>query len=149
MMQTDEQLELSTKNLSFFPEPLKFPYLVTSSHYLEAAATLILFYQKSPIFEKLHFMVSGINNEIVRRYAQCLKITEKVSFNIASEASYVYVFKSSWKMPKWRFFKTRNLQSNSVTRQANFNLTKSGGKCQNWNTQLRHFGWFSNTLVTL
>ena len=24
--------------------------------------------------------------------AQCLKITEKVSFNIASEASYVYIF---------------------------------------------------------
>ena len=62
MMQTDEQLELSTKNLSFFPEPLKFPYLVTSSHYLETSATLILFYQKSPIFEKLHCMVSGIRN---------------------------------------------------------------------------------------
>ena len=34
--------------------------------------------------------------------AQCLKITEKVSFNIASEASYVY--KSSLKIPKMVHF---------------------------------------------
>ena len=53
MMQTDEQLELSTKNLSFFPEPLKFPYLVTSSHYLETAATLIFYNQKSPFFDEI------------------------------------------------------------------------------------------------
>ena len=34
--------------------------------------------------------------------AQCLKITEKVSFNNASEASYVYILsgQSSLKMPK-------------------------------------------------
>ena len=33
---------------------------------------------------------------------RCLKITEKVAFNIASEASYVYILrdKSSLKMPK-------------------------------------------------
>ena len=46
-------------------------------------------------------------------FAQCLKITEKVSFNIASEASYVYILsgqklmdKNCWKMPKlktWNF----------------------------------------------
>ena len=31
-------------------------------------------------------------NKVLNRYrAQCLKITEKVSFNIASEASYVYI----------------------------------------------------------
>ena len=28
---------------------------------------------------------------LVLRLAQCLKVTEKVSFNIASEASYVYI----------------------------------------------------------
>ena len=34
--------------------------------------------------------------------ARCLKITEKVSFNIASEASYVYILsgKKLIKMPK-------------------------------------------------
>ena len=32
--------------------------------------------------------------------AQCLKITEKVSFNIASEASYVYIL-SGQKCQKW------------------------------------------------
>ena len=28
---------------------------------------------------------------IIVTYTQCLKITEKVSFNVASEASYVYI----------------------------------------------------------
>ena len=37
--------------------------------------------------------------------AQCLKITEKVSFNIASEASYVYIY---------------------------FEWTKINSKCQKW-----------------
>ena len=44
--------------------------------------------------------------------SRCLKITVKVSFNIASEASYVYMDKS-------------------VTRQVIFNKTKNGGKCRN------------------
>ena len=42
---------------------------------------------------------------------QCLKITEKVSFNIASEASYVYILskqkliKNTKNGPFWRVFK--------------------------------------------
>ena len=56
-------------------------------------------------------------------YTQCLKITEKVSFNIASEASYVYILigQNLIKMPKMvhfgEFLKTWSLRSNSVTRQ--------------------------------
>ena len=57
-------------------------------------------------------------------HAQCLKIAEKVSFNIASEASHVNIF--SEKMPKMvnldEFLKT--LRSNSVTRQVIMNRTK-------------------------
>ena len=48
-------------------------------------------------------------------FTQCLKITENVSFNIASEASYVYIMSGQ----------------NSVTRQVTFDRTKIGGKCQN------------------
>ena len=54
---------------------------------------------------------------------QCLKITEKVPFNIASEASYIYIWvdKSSLKKAKngqlWRDFKNCSLRSNSVTYQ--------------------------------
>ena len=42
--------------------------------------------------------------------ARCLKITEKVSFNIASEASYAYIFngqkeiKNANNCPFWRVF---------------------------------------------
>ena len=43
-------------------------------------------------------------------YTRCLKITEKVSFNIASEASYVYILsgqkfiKNAKNGPFWRVF---------------------------------------------
>ena len=45
-----------------------------------------------------------------------------------------------------KFLKTWSLRSNSVTRQVSFNRTKIGGKCQNSKIQIRHFGWFSNTV---
>ena len=61
-------------------------------------------------------------------FPQCLKITKKVAFNIASEASYVYIL-SGQKFIKdakngqfWRVFENLNLLSNSVTRQVNFNI---------------------------
>ena len=41
------------------------------------------------------------------------------------------------------------MRSNRVTRQVNFNRTKIGGKCRNWNTQMRHFGRFSNTVPSI
>ena len=55
---------------------------------------------------------------------------KKVTFNIASEASYVYIFsgqkliKNAKNGPFWRVFETWSLRSNSVTRQVNFNRTK-------------------------
>ena len=78
-------------------------------------------------------------------YPRCLKITEKVSFNIASEESYVYIL-SGQKLIKnaknalfGEFLKTWSLRSNSVTRQVSFSRTKIGGKCQNSKIQMRHF----------
>ena len=41
--------------------------------------------------------------------ARCLKITEKVSFNIASEASYVYILIKNAK-PFWRVFENLKLE---------------------------------------
>ena len=47
--------------------------------------------------------------------SQCLKITEKVSFNIASEASYVYILrgqkliKNAKNGPFWRVFEKLKL----------------------------------------
>ena len=47
--------------------------------------------------------------------AQCLKIIEKVSFNIASEASYVYILsgqkllKNAKNGPFWRVFENLKL----------------------------------------
>ena len=61
----------------------------------------------------------------------------------------IWVDKSSSKMPKMvvnfnEFLKTWSLQSNSVTRQINFNKTKIRGKWQNSKIQMRHLCWFSN-----
>ena len=59
--------------------------------------------------------------------AQCLKITENVSFNIASQASYVYILskqkliKNAKNGPFGEFLKTRN----SVTRQVTFLKTEN------------------------
>ena len=44
-----------------------------------------------PKKEKRQKVNSSILYNTVRVVARCLKITEKVSFNIASEASYVYI----------------------------------------------------------
>ena len=64
---------------------------------------------------------------------------KKVAYNIASEASYIYINmdKSSSKMPKMVDFgevlKSLSLRSNSVTRQVIFDRTKIGKKCKNSN----------------
>ena len=70
--------------------------------------------------------------------SRCLKITEKVSFNISSDARYVYIL-SGQKLNKnaknrrfWRVFENVKLADrNSVTREVSFNRTKIGGKCRN------------------
>ena len=82
----------------------------------------------------------------------CLKITEKVSFNIASEASYVYILseqnliKSAKNGQFGEFLKNWCLWSNGVTRQVTFKRTKIDGKCQNSKIQMRHFKWFLNNV---
>ena len=69
-------------------------------------------------------------------WAQCLKIDQKVAFNIASEASYLYIssglkfIKNAKNGQFVDFLKIWSLRSNSVTRRVNFNWTKIGEKCQ-------------------
>ena len=70
---------------------------------------------------------------------QWLKIQEKVSFNMAREASYIYIMSGQKLMKVAKNGQTWNLRSNSVTRQVNFNKTKIDEKCQNSKIQMRHF----------
>ena len=55
------------------------------------------------LFNEQHHDQKQINTEpiMILTHPRCLKITETVSFNIASEASYVYI---SIKMPKMVHF---------------------------------------------
>ena len=70
--------------------------------------------------------------------SQCLKIAQKVSFNNASEASYVYILsgqkltKNTKNGPFWQVFENLKLAV-KLTRQVSFNRTKIGGKRQNSN----------------
>ena len=92
---------------------------------------------KSRIWHKL------IHNwRTITSCSRCLKITEKVSFNIASEASYFYIL-SGQKLVKnakngqiWRVLENLELavkQSYQTARQVSFNRTKIGGKSQKSN----------------
>ena len=68
--------------------------------------------------------------------SRCLKITEKVSFNIASEASYVYILigqmliKNVKNGPFWRVFENLKLAVNQCYQTGHFDR-KIGRKCQN------------------
>ena len=79
---------------------------------------------------KRSFFLCNLRHAIFSPSSQWFKITEKVSFNIASEASYVYIlsrqkFMKNAKNGKWgELLKTWNLRSNSVTRQVNLNWTQ-------------------------
>ena len=62
--------------------------------------------------------------------AQCLKITEKVSYNIASEASYVYILsgqkliKNDKNGPFWRVFENLKLAVKQCYQTGQFQLNK-------------------------
>ena len=63
--------------------------------------------------------------------AQCLKITQKVAFTIASEASYVYILSGQKFLKNGKnvfFLKSLIWWSNSVTRPVIFNRPKIGEK---------------------
>ena len=75
--------------------------------------------------------VSEYNSKLsslgVQVLSRCLKITEKVSVNIASEASFVYILNGQNLIKKEKNCPFWSLRSNSVTRQVDFNWTKIGG----------------------
>ena len=74
-------------------------------------------------------------------HAQCLKVTEKVSFNIASEESYDYIMSRQKfiKNAKNGLFKPETYGETVFPDRSLFNRTTSGEKCLNWKFQMRHF----------
>ena len=72
--------------------------------------------------------------------ARCLKITEKVSFNLASEATYVYILsgqkliKNAKKCSIWRVFKNVKPEVKQCYQMIGQKLSK------NAKIQMRHFG---------
>ena len=70
---------------------------------------------------------------------RCLKITEKVPFNIASEASYVYILRGQTLIKNSQFgeFEKLKLDVKSVTTV--LIGQKIGGKCQIKKFQMIHF----------
>ena len=77
--------------------------------------------------QKLYWQISIS----AKGFPRCLKITEKVSLIIASEASYVYtlsgqrLIKNAKNGRFWRLFETWSSQSQSVTIHVSFKSTKN------------------------
>ena len=103
------------------------------------------FYQEFQHYQKICRLFLVFMIEFGTHLAQCLKITEKVSFNIASEASYIYIWvdKSSLKMPKngpfVRVFENLKLAIKQCY-QTGHKLVK------NAKIEMRYFWWISNTI---
>ena len=75
-------------------------------------------------------------------HTQCLKITEKVSLNFASEASYVFTLIGQ-KLIKngqfWRVFENLKIAVKQRYQIGQFQSAKIGRKCQNAKIQMQHF----------
>ena len=77
-----------------------------------------------PFFWKIFYFPKSFGK------SQCLKVTEKVAFKIASQASYVYIL-SGQKLIKnaktsqfWRVFESLKMRLNIVTRHVALHWTK-------------------------
>ena len=84
-------------------------------------------------------------------FARCLKITEKVLFNIASEASYVYILsgqKFIKKCQKWWWSEVYD--QTALPDMSILKGQKIGGKCQKWD-RLSNFQtmWNGHSFVML
>ena len=79
------------------------------------AKTELLSTKKATKATEITLSSKPLQNLRNKQRAQCLKITEKVSFNIASEASYVYILsrqkliKNGKNGPFWRVFENLKL----------------------------------------
>ena len=78
----------------------------------------------------------------------CLKIKELVSFNIASEAIYAYIFsgqkliKNAKNRPFWRVFrKPRKPEACGQTVLPDRSVLKGQKLAENAKIQMRHFEW--------
>ena len=77
------------------------------------AKTELLSTKKATKATEITLSSKPLQNLRNKQRAQCLKITEKVSFNIVSEASYVLsgqkLIKNAKKCPFWRVFENLKL----------------------------------------
>ena len=85
-----------------------------------------------------------------KQFSQCLKITEKVAFNSASEASYVYILSGQKFInnvkngPFWRVLRKPEACGQTVLPDRSLVIgQKIGGKCQNLKFQMLHVRRFS------
>ena len=77
---------------------------------------IAILHMSTVLVTKIGFQNSLCINDVNKKtFARCLKITEKISFNIASEASYVYILsgqkliKNAKNGPFWRVFENLKL----------------------------------------
>ena len=70
---------------------------------------------------------------------------KSLKFNIASEASYVYILSGQNFIKNAKMVNLTSFWKSQACGQTVFpDRTKIGGKCQNWLIQMRLLEWFSN-----
>ena len=128
-------------------------YLQFYYHKMLVKYNLTTFISKMLIEEVLTASITAIYvNEKMHRTSQCLKITEKVAFNITSEASYVYILSGqklikNAKMVHLASFWKPAIGGQTVLPERSLLIEQKlveNAKIQK--LEMRHFWWFSNTV---
>ena len=111
---------------------------------------LILYWRMCRVFSDFLRCCHMVSTGIISR---CLKIIEKVLFNIASDASYVYILigqkltENTKKTNMVSFWKSKAFDQ-TVLPDRSLSIGQTlviGGKCY-FRTEMRHFSWFINTV---
>ena len=92
------------------------------------------FRENKKVFWLLHHLLVHISS------TRCLKITEKVSFNIASEASYYYILSQNAKKGQfWRVFENLKLAVKQCYQSPDMSVLIGQKLMENAKIQMRHF----------
>ena len=84
--------QFQTSNIPTYLQFLQIQRCLTLGKMRKMMSLLTRFFMEFSLFDVAFYRSGMVEIENNRTFAQWLKITKKVAFNIASEASYVYNF---------------------------------------------------------
>ena len=116
-------------SLSIYPQWFEFINYVSLKYYV-----------MSMVIIKLSNIDTVFENHRKSRIQHCERSELRLHFE------WTKVNQKCQKQLIWRVFENLKLAVKQCYQTGHFNRTNIGRKCQNWKIQMRHFGWFSNTV---